>query len=523
MRVFSLLLALCCLAPGQQPTPEKAEVIIDGRLLWSLSCPRAGESAASRARDTSATLIAVASDFRQNLEDLREVHLESESILLIGRSYLFSVTEEDARGQGRGRRELFASRKQAAVEAIKHYRDARGWKQLGIAAATAFGILMGAYLSLLLIHRGYRRTAAWLQSLLLFRKHPAQFSGLIRIFQQPLAMFLRSTVFLIFLALGMIVILLALSSALGQFPATAGAYSIALKSARGVLSSVGLAVLNYLPNFLVLLVVALLTWFLIRISKAVARAIDEGHLHMDGFHREWALPTLALVRVLLILFGIVVAFPYLPGGDSPALRGVSLFVGVLVSFGSGSAMGNVISGVILTYMRPFQIGDRVRISDAVGDVLEKSLFVTRLRTIKNEEIIVPNSSILGAQIINYSIEAAERGLILHTTVTIGYDTPWPRVHELLVEAALATPGILSDPRPFVLQTSLNDFHISYQINAYTREPNRMAEILSDLHIQIQDSFRQGGVEIMSPSWLALRDGNHSTIPQARSTAPRSGH
>jgi small-conductance mechanosensitive channel len=176
-------------------------------------------------------------------------------------------------------------------------------------------------------------------------------------------------------------------------------------------------------------------------------------------------------------------------------------------------MGNVIAGVILTYMRPFKVGDRVQIADTTGDVVEKSLLVTRVRTIKNVEVILPNNAVLGAHILNYSANARKRGLILNTTITLGYDAPWRRVHELLIQAALRTAGIKSSPSPFVLQTSLNDFHISYEINAYTDEASRMAELYSDLHKHIQEEFNHAGVEIMSPSYLALRDGNASTTPK----------
>jgi small-conductance mechanosensitive channel len=160
------------------------------------------------------------------------------------------------------------------------------------------------------------------------------------------------------------------------------------------------------------------------------------------------------------------------------------------------------------------MGDRVRIGETVGDITEKTLLVTRVRTIKNVEITIPNGTVLSSQVVNFTTLAAEHGLILNTTVTIGYDAPWARVHELLIEAARRTEHILSEPAPFVLQTALNDFYVSYELNAYTDRPDVMAATYSQLHQHIQDAFNEGGVEIMSPHYGALRDGNATTIPAA---------
>ncbi|CAG0940716.1 partial Miniconductance mechanosensitive channel MscM, partial [Candidatus Brocadiaceae bacterium] len=177
------------------------------------------------------------------------------------------------------------------------------------------------------------------------------------------------------------------------------------------------------------------------------------------------------------------------------------------------AIANVVAGVVLTYMRPFKLGDRVKIADTMGDVIEKTLLVTRVRTPKNVDITVPNAMVLGSHIINYSSSAIEKGLILHSTVTIGYDVPWKQVHDLLITAALRTEGVLKDPKPFVLQTSLQDYYPAYEVNAYTHQANSMAGVYSDLHANIQDVFNEAGVEIMSPAYSAVRDGNQSTIPQ----------
>lgn len=208
----------------------------------------------------------------------------------------------------------------------------------------------------------------------------------------------------------------------------------------------------------------------------------------------------------------VLVFPYLPGSDSNIFKGVSVFVGVLFSLGSSSAISNMIAGLVITYMRPFKIGDRIKIADMTGDVIEKTLLVTRLRTIKNEEITIPNSAILSGNTTNFSVYSRNEGLIIYTTVTIGYDVPWRKMHEALMSAAMKTQLILSEPKPFVLQTSLDDFYVSYQINAYTREAGRKSRILSELHQNIQDECNNQGIEIMSPHYRGQRDGNATTIP-----------
>jgi small-conductance mechanosensitive channel len=208
----------------------------------------------------------------------------------------------------------------------------------------------------------------------------------------------------------------------------------------------------------------------------------------------------------------VLIFPYLPGSDSEIFRGVSVFIGILFSLGSSSAISNIIAGIVITYMRPFKIGDRIKIGEMTGDVIEKTLLVTRLRTPKLEEITIPNSSVLSGNTINYSSNTKNEGLIIHSTVTIGYDVPWKDMHQALIDAALRTPEIINQPQPFVLQTSLDDFYVSYQINAYVKEVNRLAAIYSGLHQNIQDVCNERGIEIMSPHYRALRDGNTSTIP-----------
>lgn len=305
-----------------------------------------------------------------------------------------------------------------------------------------------------------------------------------------------------------------LTYSLGLFPWTSPIGRKLLPFAITPLMAVVRAFVGYLPNFFFVVVITAVIYLAIKIVGLFFRQIELGRLVFANFPGEWADPTNKIVRVLLIAFGLVVAFPYLPASNSPAFAGVSVFIGVLFSLASSSALSNMIAGTVLTYTGAFRVGERVKVGDAFGDIIETSLLVTRVRTIKNENITIPNGVVLGSAVTNYSRCASTLGLILHTSVTIGYDAPWRKIHDLLIAAARDTPGILEEPRPFVWQTALNDFYVTYEINAYTNTPRDMIDIYAALHARIQDTFYAAGVEIMSPHFTAIRDGNTIAIPEA---------
>ncbi len=274
----------------------------------------------------------------------------------------------------------------------------------------------------------------------------------------------------------------------------------------------GMAFVAYVPNLFYLAAGVVIVRYVLKLLRALAGAVETGAIAFSNFYPEWADPTYKIARVMVFAFAAVVLYPYLPGASSDAFKGVSIFVGVLFSLGSSAAIGNMVAGVVLTYTRAFQIGDRVKIGETVGDVTEKTLLVTRVRTIKNVAVTIPNGTVLSSQVVNYTTLAASRGLILHTAVTIGYDAPWEKVHALLIEAARRTEHILPEPAPFVFQTSLDDFYVAYEINATTDRADLMAATYSELHQNIQNAFNEGGVEILSPHYAQLRDGNGMAVP-----------
>lgn len=276
--------------------------------------------------------------------------------------------------------------------------------------------------------------------------------------------------------------------------------------------SIFVSVWDYLPDLFTIIVIVTVMRYVLRFVQYVFNEIEEERLHFSGFHSDWAQPTYHIVRFLLYAFTFVMIFPYLPGSDSDIFKGVSVFLGILFSLGSSTAISNMVAGLVITYMRPFKLGDRIRIGSVTGDVVEKTMLVTRIRTVKNEEVTIPNASVLSGNTTNFSTLAPTEGLIVHTTVTIGYDVPWKTVHEALLEAARRTTFLLPEPKPFVLQTSLDDFYVAYQVNGYTREANRQAAVYSELHQHIQDACNEAGIEILSPHYRAARDGNATTIP-----------
>lgn len=309
-----------------------------------------------------------------------------------------------------------------------------------------------------------------------------------------------------------VLIYISLSAIFSIFPITRGWADKLIQYILSPLKSIFIGIWNYLPNLFSILAIYFVMKYFIKFVKYIFTEIDSEKLKVSGFHADWAMPTFSIVKFLLYAFMFVLIFPFLPASDSNIFKGVSVFIGVLFSLGSHSSIANVVAGLVITYMRPFKVGDRIKIGDITGDVIEKTLLVTRLRTPKNEEVTIPNSSVLSGNTVNYSTMARTKGLIIHTTVTIGYDVPWKKMHQALLNAADRTESLQKEPKPFVLQTSLDDFYVSYQINGYTRETNRFNRIYSSLHQNIQDCCNEMGIEIMSPHYRAQRDGNNTTIP-----------
>ncbi len=269
--------------------------------------------------------------------------------------------------------------------------------------------------------------------------------------------------------------------------------------------------LNFLPNLFFIIIIILVARYIIRILSHLANELDKEKIKINGFHRDWAKPTYNLLKIIIYAFALVFIFPYLPGSDSPAFQGISIFLGVLFSLGSTSAIANIVAGIVITYMRPFKIGDRVKIADTIGDVMEKSLLVTKIRTLKNEDVTIPNATIINNHLWNFTAYSYDLGVILYTSVTIGYDVPWKTVNELLLKAAEKTDLIQKDPKPFVIHKSLDDFYVNYELNVYTKKPEKMVMIYSELHKNILEEFNQARVEILSPHYSSFREGNTSTV------------
>lgn len=263
------------------------------------------------------------------------------------------------------------------------------------------------------------------------------------------------------------------------------------------------SVTSWLPNLFSILVLVVVFYFVLKLLRFLFLEVERKRLILPGFYPEWAEPTFKIARFVFIALAGVAIFPYIPGSKSPAFQGISLFLGLLLSLGSSGAVANIVAGLTLTYTRAFILGDVIKIDDAMGSVMEKTLLVTRIKTPKNVVVSIPNATVVGSHVTNYTAELRQGGtLILNTSVTIGYDTPWRQVHQLLLLAAERTPGLLKQPPPFVLQRELQDFYVKYELNAHTNKTEGMLKVYSELHQNVLDAFNEYGVQIMSPNYEA---------------------
>jgi small-conductance mechanosensitive channel len=271
------------------------------------------------------------------------------------------------------------------------------------------------------------------------------------------------------------------------------------------IKNIAIGIVEHIPNFFTIVIIIIITRYVLKGFKFFANQIEKGKLVFPHFYADWAAPTYKILQVLLWAFSIAVIYPYLPGAESRAFQGVSVFVGIIFSLGSTTAIGNLVAGFVITYMRPFKIGDRVNIKDITGFVVEKNLMVVRLKTHKNEYVTFPNLMILGSNIINYntSSDEDEEGLIIFAEVTVGYSTPWQTIHDVLIHAALKTGHVQKHPKPFVLQTKLDDFYACYQINCYTKDVGKVPQIYTMLYENIQNGFREAGLDMTSAHYRVI--------------------
>jgi small-conductance mechanosensitive channel len=502
--------------PPVTPRPsvamETAPVVLEGRELFRIRNRVLSLSPEERARAINTRLSRLAENPITPPNPVKIFEGETSSDLFAGEVLIMVVTEQDAATAGKARPLLareYADRINATLETHREERSLRRLLLGGLYALLATVALIVLLLFLrLLFSRIYATIGSWRTT----RLRSVKIQSFEVITADRMATGLLFLTRGLRVALVLLLIYVYIPLVFSFFPWTSGYATTFLDYAMAPLNAMGTAVVTYLPKLVFVAVIILVMRYVIKGVGLLFGELEKGSITISGFYPEWSEPTFKIVRFLLIAFTAVIVFPYLPGSDSPAFKGVSLFLGVLFSLGSSSAVANIIAGVILTYTRAFSIGDRVRINDNTGDVIEKSLLATHIRTIKNVEITIPNSLVLGSHILNYSASSREACLILHTSVTIGYDAPWRRVQELLISAALATEHVRREPRPFVLQTALNDFYVTYELNACTDEPHAMAQTYSDLHRNIQDAFNEGGVEIMSPHYAQIRDGNRTTIP-----------
>lgn len=478
---------------------DTAPVVVDGHVLFQVRGVSA-HPAADRAAVIGERIERLAADPSVSPDAVRVEEADGHTDVRAGDVVIVQLFDADAVIEGVRRQTLAEGIRRRVGAVISSYRHEREPRVLLTSAAYALAALLAAALGALAIGFVFRRLEAMADRRLQARIARVQQQSYDIIQAEHVSSALRHLLGAVRAVALLLVAALGVDFALGLFPWTRPFALWLWAVLINPLRALGAAAIANVPNLVLLAFIVLVTRWLLRAIHLFFAGVARGSIRLANFEREWALPTYRLVRLAVIAFAAVVAYPYVPGSGSEAFKGISIFLGVLFSIGSSSFISNVIAGYSMIYRRAFQVGDRVQIGEVTGDVVESRLMVTRLRTVKNEEIVIPNSLILSGHVLNYSTLARQEGLILHTVVGIGYETPWRQVEAMLLIAAERTPGLLSKPPPFVLQKALGDFAVTYEINVYCDDPRAMGRLYTALHQNILDVFNEHGVQIMTPNY-----------------------
>jgi small-conductance mechanosensitive channel len=501
--VMAVQVSFAQLGSQAQESPEveveQAPVMIDDFVIFHVRGIRA-YPAEERAREISRRIKRIAANPQIKTEDIVIVETELMSDIVVGKERIFALFDADASLEQVDREILAQAYVLRIKEAVKRYRDARDPHHI-LRSAIYSVLLTAALIAILILLRFlYKKLSSWLESRYKKKIQALKIQSLNIVRAERIWMILTGLLRTIRIIVILLLLYSYLSMVLNFFPWTRFFGQRLADYILSPIQQIGQAILDYIPNFIFIAIFIIIIRYILKLIRLFFAGLEKKTITFHNFDPTWARPTYKLIRGLVFILSVVILYPYIPGADSAAFKGVSIFIGIIVSLGSSTAISNIISGYTMIYRRTFKVGDRIKIEDFFGDVTETRLLVTHLKSLKNEEIVVPNSLILSSSVINYSSISREKGLILHTNVTIGYDAPWRQVEALLLKAAKKTAGVLKEPKPFVLQKSLDDFYVNYELNAYIATPQAMVQTYSELHQNIQDAFNESGVQIMSPHY-----------------------
>ena len=493
-------------------TTKGSPVMVDGDTLFYLYTKTGGQSVLLRAQETGELIEQVGK--RINLDPSR-VYIEKTDIfsdIMYDTEVLVSFTDADAMWEGTSRDSLAAERKQIVVDKFHEMKAQYGFWRIVQNVFYCILVLVAQFFLFKLTNWVFEKIETRIINLKDTTLKPIKIQSyeILNTEKQVSILLLVNRIAKYVVLLSQL--LISLPIIFGIFPSTKGFALQLLDYFLVPIKKIVFGVIGFIPNLISIIVIWYATRSLVRLAHYFALEIESGKLKLKSFFPEWAMPVFVIVRFLLYTFMVAMIYNYLPGSDSGVFQGISVFVGLVISLGSSTLIANLMAGLVITFMRPFHVGDRIKLNDTVGDIIEKTPLVTRVKTPKNEIVTIPNSHVMSSLTTNYSSSAQEYGLIIHTDVTFGYEVPWEQVHQLMIQAALATLHIEAEPAPFVLQTKLDDWYVVYQINAYTRHPEKMATIYSDLHQHIQDIFNEAGIEIMSPHFMGVRQAERVFMP-----------
>ncbi len=503
----------------QQANPQSNQqdfpVVLDGETLFNFSSKVEGIPAKDRAERVSIRIEKVAKNFVIPVDSIKIEEFEGLKLISTEEQLLLAVTKSDAQVANRPLDELATEYLQKVKEAITQYREERGTERLFQNILTWVFDTAVAIVLLIVLRKIFnlinRRIEAWRGTR--FRPLSIQTWQLLSVDQEAnLFLGLLKIIYWVIVAVIFFVYFIAIGH---YFPQTENWAEAILGSFLTALEIFGKALLAYLPNLFTIVLTLVVTFYIIRFSRLFFNAIDSGTLSLPGFDQEWARPTARLTTILICALAFATIFPLLPGATSPAFQGLSIFVGALFTLGGASAIANLVGGIVIIYTRAFRVGDIIELDKFKGKVHEKTILSTRIRTLNNEIITIPNATLTNSSIVNYNATLRELNepMVVRANITLGYDVPWRLVERVLVEAASTTPGILEEPSPYIKIISLDDFYVNYELRAYTNKIDKLRTIYKELPQNILDKCNEAEIEILSPHYSAVRDGNQNTIPE----------